>query len=100
MLPFLFYREKIKKYIPIFLPEEWRIFRITMMENAEEEFVFGAYNSPQLGIATQIPIESIERRSGLRFGPLTKFDPLINDEESAGQVEPDPLLSFEQIRFL
>ena len=35
-----------------------------------EEFVFGAFTSPQLGIATQVPIRSIEERAGIRFGRL------------------------------
>lgn len=68
----------------------------------EDEFVFGAFTSPQLGIATQVPIRAIERRSGIRFGPLAGFDPLAGGDESvvAGDVRPAPLEAFSQIRFL
>jgi endonuclease G len=67
----------------------------------EEEFVFGDFTSPQLGIATQVPIRSIEERSGLSFGQLTNDDPLAGEEEGVdGGAARVPLLSFEQIRFV
>lgn len=66
----------------------------------EEEFVFGAFTSPQLGIATQVPIRSLEARSGIRFGKLAAVDPLAGEEESLTGVAPTPLLVLEQIRFV
>ena len=65
----------------------------------ETEFVFGAFTSPQLGIATQVPIRSIESKSGIDFGKLAALDPLASDEEAVGGP-PVPLLSLEQIRFV
>ena len=44
--------------------------------------MFGAFTSPQLGIATQVPIRSIEARSGISFGKLAAVDPLAGEEES------------------
>ena len=65
----------------------------------EEEFVFGAFTSPQLGTATQVAIRTIEARSGLDFGKLAALDPLSGDEESvSGGARP--LLALEQIRFV
>ena len=68
----------------------------------EDEFIFGAFTSPQLGIATQVPISSIERQSGISFGPLADLDPLAADDE--GLVEagarPAPLEALTQVRFL
>ena len=66
----------------------------------EEEFVFGAFTSPQLGIATQVPIRSLEARSGISFGKLAAVDPLAGEEESLTGVAPTPLLVLEQIRFV
>ena len=66
----------------------------------EEEFVFGSFTSPQLGIATQVPIRLIEERSGIKFGNLASVDPLANDEESMGGGLRSPLLALEQIMFL
>jgi endonuclease G, mitochondrial len=66
----------------------------------EEEFVFGAFTSPQLRIATQVPIRSIEARSGIGFGELAAVDPLAGEEESLTGVAPMPLLALEQIRFV
>lgn len=66
----------------------------------EEEFVFGAFTSPQLCIATQVPIRSIEARSGIGFGELAAVDPLAGEEESLTGVAPMPLLALEQIRFV
>ena len=66
----------------------------------EEEFVFGAFTSPQLGIATQVPIRSIEARSGISFGELAAVDPLAGEEEGLTGVAPMPLLFLEQIRFV
>ena len=65
-----------------------------------EEFVFGAFTSPQLGIATQLPIRSIEARSGISFGKLAAIDPLAGEEESLTGIAPMPLISLEQIRFV
>jgi endonuclease G, mitochondrial len=67
----------------------------------EEEFVFGAFKSPQLGIATQVPIRSIERQSGISFGKLSAVDPLDGVTESVpSEREPARLLALQQIRFL
>jgi endonuclease G len=66
----------------------------------EEEFVFGAFQSPQLNIATQVAIASIERRSGLRFGNLAALDPLAGGDEAVGGGQPVTLQSIEQIRFV
>ncbi len=67
----------------------------------EEEFVFGAFQSPQLNVATQVSIRSIETRSGLRFGNLGDVDPLADDEEGVvGSGPRSPLLALEQIRFI
>ena len=65
-----------------------------------EEFVFGAFTSPQLGIATQLPIRSIEARSGISFGKLAAIDPLAGEEETLTGIAPMPLISLEQIRFV
>lgn len=64
----------------------------------EEEFVFGAFTSPQLHVATQLPIRTIESRSGVSFGKLAGFDPLAGGEESV--AAPGPLMALEQIRFV
>jgi endonuclease G len=53
------------------------------------EFVFGAHESRQARIA------SIERRTGLSFGPLARLDPLRGDE-----APPVVLRELEQVRFL
>jgi len=67
----------------------------------EEEFVFGQFTSPQLGITTQVPIRSIERRSGIGLGRLASVDPLASHEEGIGEGESRaPLRALEQIRFL
>jgi endonuclease G, mitochondrial len=67
----------------------------------EDEFVFGAFTSPQLGTATQISIRSIEARSGINFGKLAGLDPLAGEEESVSDGGPrPPLLALEQIRFV
>ena len=66
----------------------------------EEEFVFGAFTSPQLGIATQVPIRSIEARSGIDFGELADVDPLADDEESVSSGPRAPLLALQQVRFV
>jgi endonuclease G len=67
----------------------------------DEEFVFGAFRSPQLGIATQVPIRSIELKSGLRFGELRRIDPLAQESEELrdGGVAR-VLLALEQIQFV
>jgi endonuclease G, mitochondrial len=67
----------------------------------EEEFVFGAFTSSQLNVATQVPIHTIETRSGLSFGSLSQIDPLAGDDEGVGGGGPRaPLLSLSQISFL
>jgi endonuclease G len=65
----------------------------------EEEFVFGPFDSPQLGFATQVPISGIEARSGLTFGRLASLDPFSSDNESVDGDRVIPLLALEQIRF-
>lgn len=67
---------------------------------AGTEFVFGQFQSPQLGIATQTSIRAIEQRSGLSFGTLADADPLLRTTEAAfapGDVRLDQM---EQIRFV
>lgn len=67
----------------------------------EEEYVYGAFRSPQLGTATQVPISRIERDNGLSFGRLAEVDPLAAGEEGASEDETSiELLAIEQIRFL
>lgn len=66
----------------------------------EEEFVFGAFTSPQLNIATQVSIRSIEARSGIRFGRLAHVDPLVSDDEGIEGQSRVILGTLEQIRFL
>ena len=67
----------------------------------EEEFVFGAFTSPQLGTATQVSIRSIEKRSGISFGKLGSVDPLAGGDEGVWEDEPRaPLASLEQIVFV
>jgi endonuclease G len=67
----------------------------------EEEFVFGTFTSPQLHVATQVPIRSIETRSGISFGRLASIDPLAGSEEGLGDDGMRaPLQALEQIRFV
>jgi endonuclease G len=67
----------------------------------EEEFVFGAFTSPQLGTATQVSIRSIEKRSGISFGKLGSVDPLAGGDEGVWEDVPRaPLASLEQIVFV
>lgn len=67
----------------------------------EEEFVFGAFTSPQLGKATQVSIRSIAAKSGISFGDLAQFDPLDSGEEGREAVADQPLLlALEQVRFV
>ena len=66
----------------------------------EQEFVFGALTSSHLNVAMQVPIRSIEAKSGLRFGRLVEVDPLAEDQESIGEEARVPLVSLEQIRFV
>jgi endonuclease G len=67
----------------------------------EEEFVFGAFTSPQLQAATQVSIRSIEARSGISFGSLASADPLAGSDEGLGDDTPRaPLQALEQIRFV
>jgi endonuclease G len=66
----------------------------------EEEFVFGQFVSPQLGIATQVPLRRIADRSGIWFGDLPDHDPMATATESRGAAgEPAPLMQLEQVRF-
>jgi endonuclease G len=62
----------------------------------EQEFVFGAFTSPQLRVATQVPIRAIEQRAGLSFGPLASVDPLAGAEESLAGAARLPLQALEQ----
>ena len=64
----------------------------------QEEFVFGAFTSPQLNVTTQVPIRSIEMRTGIDFGGLAAADPLSN-QEATGAGERVQLERLEQIRF-
>jgi endonuclease G, mitochondrial len=67
----------------------------------EDEFVFGQFVSPQLNVATQVPIRSIEAKTGIRFANLASLDPLAGEEEGLGDGGPRPaLMRFEQIRFV
>jgi endonuclease G len=66
----------------------------------EEEFVFGAFTSPQLKVATQVSIRSIEARSGLSFGKLASVDPLAGGDEGLGEGAKVMLEALEQIRFV
>jgi endonuclease G len=67
----------------------------------EEEFVFGAFTSPQLQVATQVSIRAIEARSGISFGSLASADPLAGSDEGLGDDQPRaPLQALEQIRFV
>src|SRR5207253_6331579 len=67
----------------------------------EEEFILGTITSPQLKVATQISIRSIEARSVLSFGRLASLDPLAGSEEGLGDGAPGVLLeAIEQIRFV
>ena len=66
----------------------------------EEEFVFGPFQSPQLGTATQVSISSIEQKAGLSFGGLADVDPLAADYEAVDAAAPAPLLALEQVRFI
>jgi len=66
----------------------------------QDEFVFGAFTSPQLGIATQVPIRSIERKSGIRLGALANVDPLTDGDEGIDDgAMPAALEALSQIRF-
>ena len=68
---------------------------------SEEEFVFGPFTSPQLGIAAQVSIRSIETRSGMKFDGLAEVDGLADEEESLGDgTSRWPLAALEQIRFV
>ncbi|MBI5320022.1 DNA/RNA non-specific endonuclease [Bradyrhizobium sp.] len=66
----------------------------------EEEFVFGQFVSPQLKVATQVSIRSIEARSGISFGRLASVDPLAGGEEGLGEGLAISLEALEQIRFV
>jgi len=64
-----------------------------------EEYVFGAFTSPQLQVATQVPIATIEARAGVSFGRLASLDPLAAFEEGLGDDGMwAPLQALEQIR--
>jgi endonuclease G len=73
-------------------------YEMSQEQNLEPpEFVFGDFVSPQLNISTQVPISTIESRSGISFDRLADVDPL----SSEGVGEPTgPLLFPEQIRFI
>ena len=63
----------------------------------DQEFVFGAFVSPQLNILTQVSIATIEAHAGLSFGALADADPLSRE---GAAVPQRPLLGPEQISFL
>ena len=57
--------------------------------------------SRRRSIATQVPIRSIEVRSGNTFGSLASFDPLAGDDEGFGDGGiRAPLGVLEQIQFV
>ena len=62
------------------------------------EFVFGSFQSPQLNVAAQVPIRSIEQRAGLSLGSLAACDPLGDGREAV--AAGGPLAILEQIRFI
>jgi endonuclease G len=65
-----------------------------------EEYVFGGFTSPQLQVATQVPIAAIEMRAGVSFGRLASIDPLASEEATFGEGGARvPLQALEQIRF-
>lgn len=67
----------------------------------EEEYVFGRFDSPQLGTCVQVPIHKIALRSGISFGSLAQVDPLNAGEESrGGEDAARPLLALDEIRFV
>ncbi len=66
----------------------------------EEEFVFGAFQSTQLNMATQVPIRTIEARSGMAFNRLAAADPLAGAEEGVHADSERRLLTLDGIRFL
>lgn len=76
-------------------------YEMTQEDNlpSEEEFVFGQFVSPQLNVATQVPIREIAARAGLDFGALVDVDPLAAEEEGVAAMR-SPLLVQEQIRFV
>ncbi len=57
----------------------------------EDEFVFGQFKS------SQVTIRSIERETGLSFGPLAEADPLLGDDEET--IVERPLQSPHDVRF-
>jgi endonuclease G, mitochondrial len=69
------------------------------LDERDQEFVFGQFFSPQQNITTQVPIRSIEMRSGIDLGPLVAADPL-SGEESLGDGHGRRLDRVEQIRFV
>jgi endonuclease G, mitochondrial len=73
--------------------------RASLQPEGDDEFVFGSFHSAQLGIATQVPIASIELRAGLDLGGLAGFDPLANANEAVSLAPRSPLAVVEQIRF-
>ena len=66
----------------------------------EEEFVFGAFTSPQLATATQVSIRSIETRSGISFDRLAVVDPLIGTDETLGDEPRQALNILEDVCFI
>lgn len=62
------------------------------------EFVFGSFQSPQLNVAAQVPIRSIEQRAGLSWGTLAARDPLGDGREAV--AGGGTLAMLEQIRFI
>lgn len=67
----------------------------------QEEFIFGQFVSPQLGMATQVPVAAIAQRSGISFDPLVKHDPLsVGAEASESRGARRLLMTQDHIRFL
>jgi hypothetical protein len=71
--------------------------RDELPQTRSPKFVFGNYVSPQLSLATQVPIRTIEIRSGIDFGNLASHDPMSLEGVITA---PGPLLAFDEIRFV
>jgi endonuclease G len=67
---------------------------------AGREFVFGEFQSPQLGITTQTSIRAIEQRAGISFNGLADADPRSRATEAIFADADVRLDQIEQIRFL
>jgi len=64
-----------------------------------EEFVFGPFNSSHVNQTIQVPIRTIEEKTGISFGILVDVDPLDAEDETIEAIRA-PLQRLEQIRFV